>query len=79
MYVVRTHMFINIKSTVVYVHCTYTFMTVNMCMYIVQTHLYSSTITLHFSSCPISLATPASLRSAQASLCWPRKLVGTPG
>ncbi len=50
-----------------YVHCTYTFMNVNICMYIVQTRLrqYSSTTTLHFSSGPISLATQASLSSAQ--------------
>ena len=69
------------ECKVMYVHCTYTFMIVNMCMYIVQTvtRLYSSTITLHFPSCPISLATQASLSSAQASLCWPRKPVGTPG
>ncbi len=60
------------ECKVMYVHCTYTFMLVNMCMYIVQTQtrlrLYSSTTTLHFSSGPtrISLATQASLSSAQA-------------
>ena len=56
------------ECKVMYVHCTYTFMIVNMCMYIVQTRLrlYSSTTTLHFSSGPISLATQASLSSAQA-------------
>ena len=58
------------ECKVMYVHCTYTFMIVNMCMYIVQTRLrlYSSTTTLHFSSGPISLATPASLSSPQATL-----------
>ncbi len=56
------------ECKVLYVHCTYTFMIVNMCMYIIQTRLrlYSSTTTLHFSSGPISLATQASLSSAQA-------------
>ena len=56
------------ECKVMYVHCTYTFMIVNMCMYIVQTRLrlYSSTTTLHFSSGPISLATQASLSSVQA-------------
>ena len=56
------------ECKVMYVHCTYTFMIVNMCMYTVQTRLrlYSSTTTLHFSSGPISLATQASLSSAQA-------------
>ncbi len=39
-------------------------------MYIVQTHMFSFTRTLHFPSGPISrsLATPASLSSAQAPL-----------
>ena len=56
------------ECKVMYVHCTYTFMIVNMCMYIVQTRLrlYSSTTTLHFSSGLTSLATQASLSSAQA-------------
>ena len=56
------------ECKVMYVHCTYAFMIVNMCMYIVQTRLrlYSSTATLNFSSDPISLATQASLSSAQA-------------
>ncbi len=48
------------------VHGADRFMTVNTCMYIVQTRLYSFTTTLHFPSGPISLATPASLSSAQA-------------
>ncbi len=37
-------------------------------MYTMQAHLYSFTTPLHFSSGPISLATPASLSSAQAPL-----------
>ena len=49
-----------------YVHCTYTFMNVNICMDMVQTRMYRFTTTLHFPSRPISLATPASLSSAQA-------------
>ena len=51
-----------------YVHGTYTFMNVNICMGTVQTRLYSFTNTLHFPSGPISLATPASLSSAQEPL-----------
>ena len=54
------------ECQVMYVHCTYMFTTVIMCMYIVQTRLYSSAITLHFPSGQISLSTPASLSSAQA-------------
>ncbi len=46
----------------------YMHMDVYVCMYIVQTHLFSFTSTLHFPSGQISLATPASLRSAQAAL-----------
>ncbi len=40
------------ECKVICVHCTYTFMIVNVCMYIVQTRLrlYSSTTTLHFSA-----------------------------
>ncbi len=56
-------MFMNVNM---YVHSTYTFMNVNICMYIVQTRLYSFTTTLHFPSGSISLATPASLSYAQA-------------
>ncbi len=48
-----------------YVPGTHTFMTISICMYIVQTRLYRFTTTLHFPSGPISLATPASLSSAQ--------------
>ncbi len=65
-HVCSTHLY---ECKVMYVHCTYTFMIVNMCMYIEQPRLrlYSSTTTLHFSSGPISLAvTQASLGSAQA-------------
>ncbi len=51
-----------------YVQGTDTFINVNVCMYMVQTRLYSFTITLHFPSGPISLATPASPSSAQAQL-----------
>ena len=56
------------ECKVMYVNCTYMFMIVNVCMYIVQTRLrlYSSTTTLHFSSGPISLATQASISSVQA-------------
>ncbi len=41
------------ECKVIYAHCTYTFMIVNMCMYIVQTRLrlYSSSGTLPY---PIS-------------------------
>ncbi len=51
-----------------YVQGTYTFINANVCMYMVQTRLYSITTTLHFPSGPISLATPASLSSVQAQL-----------
>ncbi len=51
-----------------YVYGTYTFMTVNLCMNIGQTRLYSFTTTLHFPSGPISLATPARLSSVQAQI-----------
>ncbi len=60
---IRVH---NLKY--VYVHGTYTFMNVNICIDTVQTRLYSFTTTLHFPSGPISLATPASLSSIQGSL-----------
>ena len=51
-----------------YIHCTYTFIIVYICIYIVQARLYCFKTTIHFSSGPISLATPASLSSPQATL-----------
>ena len=51
-----------------YVHGTYMFMHVKICMDTVQTRLYSFSTTLHFPSDPISLATPASLSSVQEPL-----------
>ena len=62
-------MYIHVHDLIyLYVHGTYTFMHVNICMDTVQTCLYIFTTTLHFPSCPISLATPASLSSAQEPL-----------
>ncbi len=51
-----------------YVHGTYNFMNVNICMDVVQTRLQSFTTTLHFPSAqgPISLVTSASLSSKSA-------------
>ena len=60
-----------------YVHCTYTFMNVNICVDMVQTRLYSFTTTLHFPSGPISLATPASFSTAQEPLLLSSLLPGT--
>ena len=53
-----------------YIHGTYTFIIVYICIYIVQARLYCRGFnpTLHFSSGPISLATPASLSPPQATL-----------
>ena len=51
-----------------YIHGTYTFIIVYICIYIVQARLYCFKTTLHFSSGPISLATPASLSCPQATL-----------
>ena len=56
----RSSMYIFVCTWYIHVHC--------ICMYIVQTRLYSFTTTLHFPSCQISLETPASLISAQAPL-----------
>ena len=62
-------MYIHVHECIhLYVHGTYTFMNVYICMYVTQTRLYSFTTTLHFPSGPISLATPASLSSEQAPL-----------
>ncbi len=62
-------MYIHVHDLIfLYVHSTYFCMDVNICIDTVQTRLYSSTTTLHFSSGPISLATPASLSSAQEPL-----------
>jgi hypothetical protein len=63
MYILHVHEFISL-----YVHCTYTCIDVNKCLDTVQTRLYSFTTTIYFPSGPISLATPASLSSAQAPL-----------
>jgi hypothetical protein len=65
MYILQTLSWINIY---LYVHGTYMCINVNICMDIVKTHLYSFTNTLHFPSGQISLATLASLSSAQAPL-----------
>ena len=48
-----------------YVHviCIYTFINKYICMYMIQTRLYSFTTTHHFPSGQISLAKPASLSS----------------
>ena len=51
-----------------YIHCTYTFIIIYICIYIVQARLYCFKTTIHFSSGPISLATPVSLSSPQATL-----------
>ena len=51
----------------VYVICTYMFINKYICIYMVQTRLYSFTTTLHFPSGLISLAMQAS-SSAQAQL-----------
>ena len=50
---------------------------VSMCLDIVQTRMCMFTTTLHFSSSPISLATPASLSSAQEPLLLSSSLLGT--
>ncbi len=62
------------ECMLLYVPGTYMHIDVYVCMYIVQTRLltlFSFTSTLHFPSGPISLATPASLSSAQAPLLQP--------
>ena len=56
------------ESIYLYVHGTYTFMNVNICVYTIQTRLYSFTTILHFPSGQISLAMPASLSSVQEQL-----------
>ncbi len=62
-------MYIHVHDfTCVYIHGTYTFMNIYICMYQDMTHLYSFKTTLHFPSGQISLATPASLSSLQALL-----------
>ncbi len=62
-------MYIHVHECIhLYVHGTYKFMNVYIRMYILQTRLYSFTTTLHSPSGQISLATPASLSSAQAPL-----------
>ena len=64
-------MYIHVHECILmYVPGTYIYMDVYICMYTVQTRLFSFTSTLHFPSGPISrsLATPASLSSAQAPL-----------
>ena len=61
--------FIHVHALIaLYVQGTYMFINVNVCMYMVQTRLYSITTTLHFPSGLISLVTPVSLSSAQALL-----------
>ena len=45
-------MYIHVHDVIyLYVHGTYTFMNVNICMDTIQTRLYSFTTTLHFPSC----------------------------
>ncbi len=62
-------MYIHVHDLIyLYVHGTYMFMHVKICMDRVQTRLYSFLSTLHFPSGPIILATPASLSSAQEPL-----------
>ena len=52
-----------------YIHGTYKFIIVYICIYIVQARLYYCfKTTLHFSSGQISLATPVSLSSPEAML-----------
>jgi hypothetical protein len=61
-------MYIHVHDYIhVYIHGTYTFIIVYICIYIVQARLYCFKTTLHFSSGPISLATPASLSCPQAT------------
>ncbi len=62
-------MYIHVHDFIyLYVHGTYMFMHVKICMDTVQTRLYSFSATLHFPSGPISLATPVSLSSSQEQL-----------
>jgi hypothetical protein len=63
-------MYIHVHNLIyLHVHGTYMFMNVNIvCMDTVQTRLNSIATTLHLPSGPISLATLASLSSAQESL-----------
>ncbi len=51
-----------------YIHGTYMFMIIYICIYMVHARLYCFKTTLHFSSGPISLAKPASLSCRQATL-----------
>ena len=61
-------MYIHVHDLIyLYVHGTYMFMHVKICMDMVLVQTCFST-TLHFPSGPISLTTPASLSSAQAQL-----------
>ena len=77
MYIYNCIMYIHVYDLIcLYVHGTYTFMNVNICMGTVQTRLYSFTNTLHFPSGPIRLATPASLSSAQEPLLLSREGAG---
>ena len=62
-------MYIRVHDLIyLYVHGTYSFMNVKICMDTVQARLYSFSTTLHFPSGPISLATLASLSSVQEQL-----------
>ncbi len=69
---IHVHEFISL-----YVHCTYTYIDVYLCLDTVQTRLCIFTNTLHFPSGPISLATPASLSSALEPLLRSSSLPGT--
>ena len=73
------------KFMMLYVHVTDMYIDVDICMYIdvdicmdtVRTRLCMFTTALHFPSFPISLATPASLCSAQEPLLLSCRLLGT--
>ena len=66
---IHVHAFISLS-----VHCTYTCIDVNICLNTVQTRVCNFITTLHFPSGPISLATPASLSSAQEPLLLSSRL-----
>ena len=68
-FIIVCSMYIHVYAYIfLYIHGTYTYLNIYICTYHVYTRSYSFTTTRHFLSGPISLATPASLSSAQASL-----------
>ena len=73
-------MYIHVNEIIsIYVHGTNMYIDLDICMNTVHTRLCMFTTALHFPSLafPISLATPASLCSAQEPLLLSCRLLGT--